>query len=83
MKPMTPVLLDQINEAKRLSLVLTAQLEALARGQRLEHHTSMSETILNRLVGRLADIRMNAQLVRRSGPDEKENATGWQYEAPR
>lgn len=80
---MTPVLREQINDAKRLSQVLTAQFDALSEGQQPQHNLAMAESLTHRLTERLREIRMNQQLIQRVGPDERENATAWQYERPK
>jgi hypothetical protein len=79
MPPLTPVVLEQIAEMKRLAQVLTAQCDALARGESPQHHLAMAESLLGRIAERHRSVRMHVQMVRGLA-DEKHRGEGWIWE---
>lgn len=79
MPPLTPVVLEQIAEAKRLTQVLEAQWAALSRGESPQHHMAMAESLLARVHERCRSVRMNLQMVQ-GVADEKERGEGWIWE---
>jgi hypothetical protein len=81
MPPLTPVVLEQIAEMKRLSQVLTAQCDALARGESPQHHLAMIDSLGGRVAERSRQVRMNLQLIR-GRPDVAGRGDAWIYERP-
>lgn len=82
MPPLTPVVLEQIAEAKRLTQVLEAQWAALARGESPQHHLAMIDSLVTRIQERSRAARMNVQMVQ-GAADLKHREESWIYQAPK